>query len=270
MSMRALFAITARQLRRPSSSFRIAAPAAAVASGSLCSRQPLLASTASFNLSTQQQCREYGSSKKGAKKGKGGSKKGKEDDEDSGPVEMTLDLDKMAEQMEHSVGRFAEELQAVRAGRASPAILNGVRVVLKGGSASLPDLAMIAVKDAQNLIVIPNSPDTQRPIETSIRSAGLGLNPRIEKDAIIVPVPKSTKESREKLLKSLGAMAENARVHVRKNRQDAMKRLKADSKDNMTPDEVKAWEKDIQTATDKYTGRIEEQLKAKQREIERT
>ncbi|KAJ2877469.1 hypothetical protein H4R27_006195, partial [Coemansia aciculifera] len=89
-------------------------------------------------------------------------------------------------------------------------------------------------------------------------------------DAIIVPVPKSTKESREKLLKSLGAMAENARVHVRKNRQDAMKRLKADSKDNMTPDEVKAWEKDIQTATDKYTGRIEEQLKAKQREIERT
>ncbi|KAJ2021784.1 hypothetical protein H4S03_009636, partial [Coemansia sp. S3946] len=58
------------------------------------------------------QCRDYGSSKKGAKKGKGGSKKGKEDDEDSGPVEMTLDLDKMTEQMEHSVGRFAEELQA--------------------------------------------------------------------------------------------------------------------------------------------------------------
>ncbi|KAJ2909107.1 hypothetical protein GGI21_002213 [Coemansia aciculifera] len=218
------------------------------------------------SLVQQQQHRSYGSSKKGAKKGKKGAEAG----QDSGPVEMTLDVDKMAEQMERSVGRFAEELQAVQAGRASPAMLNGVRVALKGGSASLPDLAMIAVKDAQHLIVIPNSPDTQRPIESSIRSAGLGLNPRIEKDAIIVPVPKTTKESREKLLKSLGALAESARVHVRKNRQDAMKRLKADSKNSMTPDEVKAWEKDIQTATDKYTGRIEEQLKAKQREIERT
>ncbi|KAJ1912238.1 hypothetical protein LPJ71_002758, partial [Coemansia sp. S17] len=152
MSTRALFAITARQLRRPGCSFRIATPAITVASGSLCSRQPLLIPAPSSNLFSQQQCRDYGSSKKGAKRGKGGSKRGKEDDEDSGPVEMTLDLDKMTEQMEHSVGRFAEELQAVRAGRASPAILNGVRVVLKGGSASLPDLAMIAVKDAQNLI----------------------------------------------------------------------------------------------------------------------
>ncbi|KAJ2687187.1 hypothetical protein IWW39_003108 [Coemansia spiralis] len=268
MSSRTLFATAARQLYRPSCSVRIAA----VATRPWGARQLLQqVSAAPIDSLIQQQCRAYGSSKKGAKKskGKGGSKKDKDGDEDGGPVEMTLDVDKMAEQMEHSVGRFAEELQAVRAGRASPAILNGVRVALKGGSASLPDLAMIAVKDAQHLIVIPNSPDTQKPIEASIRSAGLGLNPRIEKDAIVVPVPKSTKESREKLLKSLGAMTENARVHVRKHRQDAMKRLKADSKDSMTPDEVKAWEKDIQAATDKFTGRIEELLKAKQREIER-
>ncbi|KAJ2584378.1 hypothetical protein GGH95_000426 [Coemansia sp. RSA 1836] len=257
-------AIARQLLRRPNCYFRIA-----IAGEPLCVGRLLQARTAPAGVSVQQH-REYAANKKGAKKSKGGAKKGAEADEDSGPVEMTLDVDKMAEQMEHSVGRFAEELQAVRAGRASPAILNGVRVVLKGGSASLPDLAMIAVKDAQHLIVIPNSPDTQRPIESAIRSAGLGLNPRIEKDAVIVPVPKSTKESREKLLKSLGAMAESARVHVRKHRQDAMKRLKADSKNSMTPDEVKAWERDIQTATDKHTGRIEEQLKAKQREIERT
>ncbi|KAJ2464912.1 hypothetical protein GGI02_004851, partial [Coemansia sp. RSA 2322] len=104
---------------------------------------------------------------------------------------------------------------------------------------------------------------------TSIRSADLGLNPRTEKDTVIVPVPKSTKESREKLLKSLGAMAESARVHVRKHRQDAMKRLKADGKQGMLQDEIRTWEKDIQTATDKFAAKIEDQLKAKQREIER-
>ncbi|KAJ2479230.1 hypothetical protein EV174_004078 [Coemansia sp. RSA 2320] len=216
-----------------------------------------------------EQRRLYGSNKKGAKKGKGSSKKESEADEDSSPAEMTLDMDKMAEQMERSVGRLAEELQAVRAGRANPAILNSVRVLLKGGSAPLTDLAMVAVKDAQHLIVIPNDTDTLRPIETSIRSADLGLNPRTEKDTVIVPVPKSTKESREKLLKSLGAMAESARVHVRKHRQDAMKRLKADGKQGMSQDEIRTWEKDIQTATDKFAAKIEDQLKAKQREIER-
>ncbi|KAJ2746632.1 hypothetical protein GGI20_001212 [Coemansia sp. BCRC 34301] len=264
MATRVLFAVVARQLCRPNHSYRIAPAGAPDYTRRLIQAWP--ASAGALVL----QHRAYGSSKKGAKRGKGGAKKGAEADEDCSPVEMTLDVDKMADHMEHSVGRFAAELQAVRAGRASPAILNGVRVVLKGGSALLPDLAMIAVKDAQNLIVIPNSADTQRPIESSIRSAGLGLNPRMEKDVIIVPVPKSTKESREKLLKSLGAMAESARVHVRKHRQDAMKRLKADSRNSMTPDEVKAWEKDIQATTEKFTGRIEDQLKAKQREIERT
>ncbi|KAI8325225.1 ribosome recycling factor, partial [Martensiomyces pterosporus] len=214
------------------------------------------------------QCRTYGSKKKGGKKGSSSSKKQADDDEGSSePVEMTLDMDKMAEQMSHSVERFALELQALRAGRANPAMLDHVRVLLKGGSAVLSDLAMISIKDAQNLIVIPNSEEDQKPIEASIRNAGLGLNPRIDKNAVVVPVPKPTKESREKLLKSIGSMAEHARVHVRKHRQDAMKRLKADSKQSMPKDEVKAWEKDIQAETDKHTSKIEELLRAKHREI---
>ncbi|KAJ1938343.1 hypothetical protein GGF37_004845 [Kickxella alabastrina] len=232
------------------------------------------AKAAAFVLGQQQnQCRFFASKKKGGKKaGSAGGKKHaeEEDAEDVGPVEMTLDLDKMAEQMQLSIDRFATELQAVRAGRASPAMLDHVKVLLKGGSAVLSDLAMIAVKDAHNLIVIPNNEDEQKAIDTSIRSAGLGLNPRIEKNAVIVPVPKPTKESRERLLKGLGATAEHTRVHVRKHRQDAMKRLKSDSKNSMPKDEIKVWEKDIQAATDKYIGKIEELLKAKTREIERT
>ncbi|KAJ1724256.1 hypothetical protein LPJ53_001469 [Coemansia erecta] len=208
-----------------------------------------------------------------SKKKSGGGKKGaKADSHESGAdsMEMTLDIDKTDEQMKHSVSRLTSELQAVRAGRANPAMLDHIKVLLKGGSASLSELAMIAVKDGHNLIVIPNDHEHLKAIDTSIRSAGLGLNPRIEKDAIIVPVPKSTKESREKLLKSLGAMAESARVHVRKHRQDAMKRLKDDSKSHMSKDDVSSWEKRIQVVTDKYTGKIEELLKDKTREIKQS
>ncbi|KAJ1804450.1 hypothetical protein LPJ75_005580 [Coemansia sp. RSA 2598] len=215
---------------------------------------------------SQQQIRLYGSKKKGGKKA--APKEKHEDEAES--LEMTLDMEKMEEHMKHSIDRLSSELQAVRAGRANPAMLDHIRVLLKGGSAVLSELAMVSVKDAQNLLVIPNDQDDQKAIDTSIRSAGLGLNPRIEKNAIIVPVPKPTKESREKLLKSLGALAEHARVHVRKHRQDAMKCLKADAKSHMAKDEVKSWEKSIQTATDKYISKIEDLLKAKTREIERT
>ncbi|KAJ2888860.1 hypothetical protein FB639_000339 [Coemansia asiatica] len=215
-----------------------------------------------------QQLRSYGSKSKAKGGKKAAPKETHEDDAES--LEMTLDMEKVEEQMKHSIDRFSTELQAVRAGRANPAMLDHIKVLLKGGSAVLSDLAMVSVKDAQNLLVIPNNQDDQKAIDTSIRSAGLGLNPRIDKNAIIVPVPKPTKESREKLLKSLGALAEHARVHVRKHRQDAMKCLKNDSKSHMAKDEIKSWEKRIQTVTDRYIGKIEDLLKAKTREIERT
>ncbi|KAJ2707185.1 hypothetical protein FB645_001011 [Coemansia sp. IMI 203386] len=231
-----------------------------------------VSSIMSISQHQQQQVRLYGSKKKGGKKT--GSKEKHSDNEDNDndveSLEMTLDVGKMEEQMKHSIDRFSTELQAVRAGRANPAMLDHIRVLLKGGSAVLSDLAMVAVKDAQNLLVVPNNQDDQKAIDTSIRSAGLGLNPRIDKNAIIVPVPKPTKESRDKLLKNLGALAEHTRVHVRKHRQDAMKCLKNDSKSHMAKDEVKSWEKNIQTVTDKYIAKIEDLLKAKTREIERT
>ncbi|KAJ1958064.1 hypothetical protein EC988_000507 [Linderina pennispora] len=215
------------------------------------------------------QCRMYGSKKKGG--GKKGNKKQVEEEEEEGaePYEMTLDMDKMEEQMQHSIDRFSSELQSLRAGRANPAMLDHMRVQLKGGSAILSELAMIAIKDAHNLIVVPNSEEDVKAIDTSIRNAGLGLNPRIEKNAIVVPVPKPTKESRAKMAKEISGLAESTRVHVRKHRQDAMKKLKSDSKHSMPKDEVKQWEKDIQTVTDKYIARVEDLLKAKTREIEK-
>ncbi|KAJ2776374.1 hypothetical protein H4R18_005702 [Coemansia javaensis] len=179
-------------------------------------------------------------------------------------------MERMEKRMSARVERFAADLQAMRAGRASPALLDRVRVQLKGGSAALPELALVTVKDAQHLLVVPNNPDEQRAIEAAIRSAELGLNPRADKNALVVPVPKTTRESRERLARDVGTLAEQARVHVRKDRQDAMKQLKAAAKArNMPKAEAHAWEADVQAATDRHTAQIEQLAKAKAREIER-
>ncbi|KAJ1733959.1 hypothetical protein LPJ61_001314 [Coemansia biformis] len=220
-------------------------------------------------LAGRQQLCAYGSKRKGGKKG--GSQRSDEQEDAGGSAGADpVDMERMEKRMAGRVERLASELQAMRAGRASPGMLDHVRVQLKGGSALLPELALVAVKDAQHLLVVPNNPEEQSAIETSIRNAELGLNPRADKGAVVVPVPKTTKESRDRLVKSLGALAEQTRVHVRKDRQDAMKQLKAaDKAGGMATDAVRAWERDIQAATDRHAARIEELVKAKTREIER-
>ncbi|KAJ2720031.1 hypothetical protein GGI07_004869 [Coemansia sp. Benny D115] len=217
-------------------------------------------------MQVQMQRRFYGSKKKGGKKG--GKKEA--DEGDSDPVELTLDMAAMEERMRLSVEHFAQEMKNMRLGRADPSLMDHIKIKLKSGSAMLPKLAMVAVKDAHNLIVVPNDEENLKVIDASIRSAGLGLNPLIEKKTLVVPVPKLTKQSREQLPKSLGLLTERSRVAVREHRQVAMKQLKNDSaRAAMPQNEVNALKKDIQAATDKHIARIEELAKSKAREIEK-
>ncbi|KAJ2759781.1 hypothetical protein H4S06_002059 [Coemansia sp. BCRC 34490] len=218
---------------------------------------------------TAHQCRWYGSKKKG-------KKHHKEEEEEKEPGESEADvlpdMDATKEHMNHCLERFATELRAMRAGRANPGILDRVRVTLGHESAPLSDVAVVTIKDAQNLLVLANDPDHKTAIDTSIRNANLGLNPRIDKNnAIIVPVPKSTKESRDKMVKQVEALAERTRMSVRKYRQDAMKQLKAAAKSGaVSKDEVKTWEKDIQTVTDNFVDKVKDLVAAKTQEIEKT
>ncbi|KAJ1663618.1 hypothetical protein IW140_000963 [Coemansia sp. RSA 1813] len=211
------------------------------------------------------QCRWYVSKKKGSK-----HKAHEVDEEPAETDTMILDMEGMAKHMSHCVEGFTSELRLLRAGRANPAMLDRVRVKINNDSMLLPGMAMVTVKDAQNLLVIANDPDHKAAIDSAIRDANLGLNPRIDKNAIIVPVPKPTKESREKMVKDVEALAEHTRVNVRKYRHTAMKQLKADAKSSgMSKSEIKSWEKDIQAATDKHIDRIKDLITAKTHEIEK-
>ncbi|KAJ2665632.1 hypothetical protein IWW48_000083 [Coemansia sp. RSA 1200] len=217
---------------------------------------------------TAHQCRWYGSKKKGKKHHKEEEEKEPSDSE----ADVLPDMDATKEHMNHCLERFATELRTLRAGRANPGILDRVRVALGHESAPLSDIAVVTIKDAQNLLVLANDPDHKTAIDTSIRNANLGLNPRIDKNnAIIVPVPKSTKESRDKIVKQVEALAERTRMSIRKYRQDAMKQLKAGAKSGgVSKDEIKTWEKEIQTVTDKFVDKVKDLVAAKTQEIEKT
>ncbi|KAJ2553902.1 hypothetical protein EV175_002770 [Coemansia sp. RSA 1933] len=211
------------------------------------------------------QCRRYGSKKKGSK-----HKAHEVEEETDGTDTITLDIDGMTKHMSHCIDGLVSELRLLRMGRANPAILDRVRVKLDHGTVPLSDIAMVTVKDAHNLLVLANDPDHRTTIDSSIRDADLGLNPRIDKNAVIVPIPKPTKESRERLVKDIEALAERTRVHVRGHRATAMKHLKTDSKNTSMPkNEIKSREKDIQTATDKHIDKIKDLVAAKTHEIEK-
>ncbi|KAJ1799954.1 hypothetical protein LPJ59_001458, partial [Coemansia sp. RSA 2399] len=166
---------------------------------------------------------------------------------------------------------FTAELRLVRVGRANPAILDRVRVKIEHELVPLSDIATVTVKDAQNLLVLANDPDHKAAIDSSIRDANLGLNPRIEKNAVVVPVPKPTKESREKLVKDIAVIAERTRGHVLGYRHKAMVLLKSDAKEcGMSKSEIKDWGRNIQKLTDNHMYRIGDLIKAKTRAIEDT
>ncbi|KAJ2842917.1 hypothetical protein GGI22_007387, partial [Coemansia erecta] len=117
------------------------------------------------------QCRWYGSKKKSK------HKVHEVEEEPSEPDNMTLDLDDTDKHMGRCVEGFTAELRLMRVGRANPAILDRVHVMVEHGSVPLSDIAMVTVKDAQHLLVLANDPDHKAAIDSSIRDANLGLNP---------------------------------------------------------------------------------------------
>ncbi|KAL1925267.1 uncharacterized protein VTP21DRAFT_150 [Calcarisporiella thermophila] len=183
--------------------------------------------------------------------------------------ELSFNEEASEAKMRDSVQRLKNDLAMMRIGRANPALLDVVRVDLgEYGHMPLKDIAQVTIRDPNTLLVHVNDPEFLTAVDRSIRNANLNLNPILENKAIKVPVPKATKELREKLVKSVGEAAEQTRIRVRQIRQNAMKDLKKDLKNGLSEDEHRRFEKKVQGLTDKYIKSIEEVLTAKIREIQ--
>ncbi|MGM0952156.1 MAG: ribosome recycling factor [Pseudomonadota bacterium] len=156
----------------------------------------------------------------------------------------------------------------IRTGRAHPAILDSVMVSYYGQPTPLKQVAGVTVEDNRTLAVAPWEKSLVPVIEKAIMSSDLGLNPATNGDIIRVPMPMLTEETRKEMVKQAKADAEHARVSVRNARRDANSMFKELLKDKeITEDEERQAEDEIQKLTDKFTAEIDKQLKAKEEDL---
>ncbi|WP_404802430.1 ribosome recycling factor [Bacillus shivajii] len=170
--------------------------------------------------------------------------------------------------MEKSVDSFRNELATVRAGRANPSILDKVQVEYYGMMTPLNQLATISVPEARMLTIQPFDKSSVSDIERAIQKADLGLSPSSDGNIIRIQIPALTEDRRKELTKLVGRYSEDAKVAVRNIRRDANDELKKIQKDGeITEDDLRRGQDDVQKLTDKVISQIDEISKAKEEEI---
>ena len=170
--------------------------------------------------------------------------------------------------MEKSVDYMVHEFAAVRTGKASPALVENVDVHAYGSTMKLKQLALITTPEPRLLVVQPFDAGTVADIERALKESKIGIMPAVDGKIIRLPIPELSEERRKELVRSLGKMAEEARVRVRANRHVALgeaKKLKAGG--GLTEDQLRDVEDEVQKLTDRFVKSIDEHLKHKDAEV---
>lgn len=176
-------------------------------------------------------------------------------------------LEPAEEKMEMAVMYLDETLQRIRAGKANPKILDGIRVDYYGSQAPISNVANIAVPDARTIAITPWEKSMFKEIEKAIINSDLGITPENNGEVIRIGIPPLTEERRKQLVKQSKGEAENAKVSVRNARRDAIDGLKKAVKQGMPEDVEKDAEAQAQKLHDKYLKKIDEIFAAKEKEI---
>ena len=170
--------------------------------------------------------------------------------------------------MQAAIDLLGREFAGVRTGRANTALLDAVRVEAYGTHTPINQMASVSVPDPKSLVIQPWDTTQIAAIEKAIMKSDLGLNPSSDGKVIRLTMPTLTEERRKQLAKTVGKLAEEARVSIRNIRRDANDRLKALAKDKKTSqDEERRGHEQIQKATDKFIARVDELTKKKEQEI---
>lgn len=171
-------------------------------------------------------------------------------------------------QMEKALEALRREFGSVRTGKASPALLDMVRVDAYGSKMPLNQVGTISAPEPRLLVVQPWDKSLIGPVEKAIRGADLGLNPSNDGNVIRIPIPPLTEERRKELVRVLHKLAEEARVSVRHARQEANKAIKAAQKEQqLSEDDARRQMDEVQRLTDEYIGKIDQLLHAKEQEV---
>ena len=175
---------------------------------------------------------------------------------------------KMTERMDAAVEHLKRELGGLRTGRASAALLDGIKIDYYGTLTPLKQVANIGVPESRLMTVQPWEPPLIKEIEKALLASGLGLTPSNDGKVIRIPIPPLSEERRKELIKICKKHGEDTKVHVRNIRRegnDELKHLQKDSK--LTEDELRKSEAEIQKVTDQYVQKVDQILKKKEEEI---
>ena len=172
------------------------------------------------------------------------------------------------EKMEAALTALRREFATVRTGKATPALLDTVRVDAYGAKMPLNQVATVSTPEAALLVVQPFDRSLIKEIEHAIMVASLGLNPANDGSIIRIPIPPLNQERRKEYVKLLHKMAEDARVSIRHSRQEARDEIKHKMKDHEIPeDEGRRMTDEAQRLTDQYIAKVDELLKHKEEEV---
>jgi ribosome recycling factor len=177
-------------------------------------------------------------------------------------------LQQAKQRMESALESVRREFGSVRTGKASPALLDTVRVEAYGSRVPLNQVGTVSAPEPRMLTIQPWDKGLMKDIEKAIRESDLGLNPSNDGNIIRVPIPALTEERRKEYVRLLHKLAEEGRVAIRQARKDANDEVKArEKKEHLSEDDVRREQGEVQKLTDAYIAKVEEILKHKEAEV---
>ena len=184
---------------------------------------------------------------------------------------MTEDLNFILEDTQDSMKKAITHLEAelvrIRAGKASPTMLDGISVDYYGNPTAINQVANVSVMDARTISVQPWEKNMLQPIERAIIAANIGINPQNDGNVIRLFLPPLTEERRKEFVKRSNGEGEHAKIAVRNIRRDVIEQIKKLQKDGLSEDAAKDGENDMQEITNNYISLVDKHLEAKEKEI---
>jgi ribosome recycling factor len=169
--------------------------------------------------------------------------------------------------MDKAIDHADSELSKIRAGKASPAMLDGIMVDYYGSATPLSQVGSVNTPDARTLIIQPWEKSLLGAIEKAIKESSLGLNPQNDGIIIRINVPPLTEERRRDLVKRLKGEAETGKIAIRNIRKDANEKIKKLKTEGVSEDEIKVGEADVQKLVDTYIIKVDQLADAKEKDI---
>ena len=169
--------------------------------------------------------------------------------------------------MKKAISHLESELSKIRAGKATPSMLDGIMVDYYGNPTLLNQVANISILDARTISLQPWEKNMLQAIEKGIMAANIGITPQNDGNTIRLFLPPLTEERRKELVKKCNAEGEHAKISIRNIRRDAIEQIKKLQKEGLSEDQCKDGEKEVQDATDRNISLVEKLLIAKEKEI---